>query len=114
MLLKIRKRNSNDIGRLAKATIALYYQEGDKSGLAETAAVQRGSWSKAMRKTGSTLGRSLSDNVLPSWSVKERHTRKENETEEFELDSDANKLGTDDLKDEVDEEWMTVFVKNRL
>lgn len=114
MLRKIRKENSNDIGRLAKATIDLYYQESDKSGLAETAAVQRGSWSKAMRRKGATLGGSLSESVLPSWSVKERHRREENEAEEVELDSDANKLGTDDLKDEEDSEWMTVFVKNRL
>lgn len=65
--------------------------------LAETSGVQRGSWGKAVKEKGVTLGRSLSESVLPnlpSWSGKGKHTRKANVSEEFELESDANKLRT--------------------
>lgn len=78
--------------------------------------MQRGSWGTAVKKKGVTLGRSLSESVLPnlpSWSVRAKHTRKENEIEEFELESEANKLGADELKDEEDKEWMAIFVRNR-
>lgn len=64
---------------------------------------------------GVTLGRSLSESVLPnlpSWSVRGRDTTKEGGREEFELESGANRLGADELRDEeVDGGWMTVFVR---
>lgn len=85
--------------------------------LAETAVVQRGSWGKAVKKKGVTLGRPLSESVLPnlpSWSVKGKHTRKANESEELELESDANKLGADELKDEEDKEWIDYLCEERL
>lgn len=66
MLQKIRGRDgkSNDVARLAKATIDSFYGARDRAGLAETepasatatAVVQRDSWRNAVKMKESRLG----------------------------------------------------------
>jgi len=108
---KIRRVDINDISRLAKWAIDVFYQARERSDLAESAVVpsDTSSWSDRVRDRGTIIGRSFSESVLPnlpSWSAKGTYSRKEVKKgeEEYEMDDNANRLGANELEDVEEEE----------
>lgn len=122
MIRKIQSKDVNEIGTLANSTVRAYYSAREWSVLnedemeteKEAAVVPPGSRRNSVKRKGAALGRSFSESFLarPTYLRSRPDAKNGNGEEEYELSEDANKLGTNELNDEDDKDWMTVHVKN--
>ena len=102
---RIRRREFNEVGKLAKMFVDSFYLLRDQSEEGDNAINSSESWIEATLNSESKLRKSLSPNVLSTWNAKSIRAA-EAGYELYDRPLWADKLIVKTPEDEEDKEWM--------